>query len=638
MSDARHTHLARTDWVLALALVLLAALPRLCCLNLAEFKVDEAHHYRMAYQLTRGAWRWTGSTASLGGIPKPPLLIYVLGLPAAFTRDPRIVTGFLGALAALANGLFYLTLRRVLGRPAALGAGLLFALNPQAILYARKLFTADLLPPLTTLFLAAGIALLQASRERLERAVVWASLTFALLMLTTFSPILLLPILALLFFERRQDLQPRHLLVGALALALPFLPYLFAVELRPLTLLEGTQTAPSPSPPLGLWLGSLFFGAPYPKRLIDLQGLAALLLAGNAVAGLLWLAGRARRQAWARFILVWVLLVPLLALIAPFPVKEHYLVILYPALFVLPASAVEWLHQRSNAGGWLLLLGIGFVAAWQGSHWLAILEDVRRGVEGYGTPLGYWWAAAEEARKQAEHHDVPEILLALQGDAAWDEQAAILDALLLDTPHRPVDGNEALVFPARPALLLVDTRVALADAAAGCTTDLQASRPASPFGGRYSYRLWSPEAVELFDCIGDLRRAESTWASGVQLLGYRTEKAPSEALVRGYLLWRTGESSWRPPEGQELHWFHHLLSREDERGWGQYDSAPWPSHNWNAGDRVLTTFAIEVVEGAPEQGLLLRVGQYTYPGMENVPVVDEAGNPSAYALDLMIID
>jgi hypothetical protein len=144
--------------------------------------------------------------------------------------------------------------------------------------------------------------------------------------------------------------------------------------------------------------------------------------------------------------------------------------------------------------------------------------------------------------------------------------------------------------------------------------------------------------VELFDCIGDLRRAESTWASGVQLLGYRTEKAPSEALVRGYLLWRTGESSWRPPEGQELHWFHHLLSREDERGWGQYDSAPWPSHNWNAGDRVLTTFAIEVVEGAPEQGLLLRVGQYTYPGMENVPVVDEAGNPSAYALDLMIID
>jgi hypothetical protein len=56
----------KKEWFYTLALIGLAAIPRLCCLDLVEFKRDEANHYRMAYFLTRGHWRWTGSTASIG--------------------------------------------------------------------------------------------------------------------------------------------------------------------------------------------------------------------------------------------------------------------------------------------------------------------------------------------------------------------------------------------------------------------------------------------------------------------------------------------------------------------------------------------------------------------------------------------
>ena len=43
----------KKEWFYALLVTVLAAIPRLCCLDLVEFKRDEANHYRMAYMLTR---------------------------------------------------------------------------------------------------------------------------------------------------------------------------------------------------------------------------------------------------------------------------------------------------------------------------------------------------------------------------------------------------------------------------------------------------------------------------------------------------------------------------------------------------------------------------------------------------------
>jgi 4-amino-4-deoxy-L-arabinose transferase-like glycosyltransferase len=71
-----------------------------------------------------------------------------------------VLTGFITALDALAVGGLYLCCRRGLGEAVALVAALLFAVNPLAVHYARKIWAPDLMPPFTVLLLAGLLAAL----------------------------------------------------------------------------------------------------------------------------------------------------------------------------------------------------------------------------------------------------------------------------------------------------------------------------------------------------------------------------------------------------------------------------------------------------------------------------------------------
>ncbi len=631
----------RRDWLIALALVLLAALPRLYRLDLAEFKLDEANHYRMAYELLRGGWRWTGSTASVG-FPKPPLFVYTLALPLAVTCDPRVVTGFLGVLAALAAGGFYLALQPRMGRKAAAGATLLFAFNPQAVLHARKLFTADLLPPLSALFFWASLNLIAAPSRRVGRAAIWAAFSFALLLLTTFSPLILAPVLAFAFWRRRSDLTPRAWWGALAALGLPFVPYLIAVRSDIVSLLtalftnaQGETSAAASTfsaPPLIRWMLNLLWGTSYlPGWLGWMVGLflAGVTLAG--AAGLIWAAWR-QGADWARVILLWVGLCPLLMLglsfVTPVQMQAHYLVVLYPVLFALPGAAIAWAERRSSLWGRAALLLLMGVAVWSFAFWDDTLEDVARGVEGYGTPLGYWRRAAKQARDFAAEHDA-EVLAYVPGDQPWDEQAAIFDALLCDTPHRVVNGHTTVVLPSHPAVFLVASDVESSLALVSpCTRGLDTRLAASPFGGAYSYRLWTPQS-SIQACL-DLTPAEGVWASGARLLGYAIEGSPEPgATLHVTLAWE----ATRGPVAADIHWFNHLVATDGQR-WGQFDGAPWPGERWRGGDRVLWRFDLPIADDAPPPPYALRVGQYTYPDFEGIPVVDDAGAPRADAVEI----
>jgi hypothetical protein len=627
----------KQDRVYALTLSILAALPRLYRLDLAEFKLDEANHYRMAYFLTRGAWRWVGSTSSIG-FPKPPLFIYATALPMMLSRDPRVITGFLGILAALAAGAFYLVLRRFFTRQAAFGAALLFALNPQAVLYARKLFTADLLPPLCTLFLVAGIAFLESSRQRAGWTAILVAFAFALLVLTTFSPLLLLPALGLLFLERRRDLSPLHWLGAIAALVLPFVPYLVAAMGRiPDALAQSRDTSSSTSLSVLLnWMWELLYGSPWPGSIVSIAGILSVILAALSLVGLLFLLNEAQRKEqgkWARFFLTWVCLSPLLALILPVEVHAHYLVILYPLLFVLPAAGVECAARKVSALGWLALLFLGVVSIWQARVWGDILQAAAAGSEGYGTPLGYWQRATDQACALAEQQDAEEVLLIMPGDQPWDAKANILDALLSDTPHRIVDGYTTLLYPLHPAILLIASEVeASATLTFPCTQDLKSDLVASPLGGAYHYRLWSPAHTDASSCTQALSPAAAQWASGVRLLGYDVAGTTQPGgILHVTLHWQTTQG----PLETDVHWFNHLEDRAGQ-GWGQFDLVGWPATRWQPGDRVLLHFDLPIAPEAQPGPYLLRVGQYTYPDIENIPVVDDAGNPADYAVTLPV--
>lgn len=629
--------IAGRDWGYALILSILAAFPRLYRLDLAEFKLDEASHYRMAYSLTRGAWRWVGSTSS-AGLPKPPLFVYALALPMAVSRDPRVVTGFLGVLAALATALFYLVLRRFMGKRAAFGGALLFALNPQAVLYARKLFTADLLPPLCTLFLVTGVTFLEASRRYVRRLAMLTTFTFALLVLNTFSSLLLLPSLGLVFLERRNELSRRQWLEAGAVLVLPFVPYLIAVIPGiPAVLADTEKALLSPArPPVLSWIWGLLYGSPWPAKLLSVEGITAPSLAILSLIGLLLLLNKARNREkgrWARFLVTWLCLCPLLMFVMPVEMHGHYLVVLYPLLFVLPAAGAEFAARRASTLGSGALLLLGVTAIWQVQVVVDTVHAGAMGLEWYGTPLGYWWGAAQQARALAEQHGAAEVLVLVPDDHLWSEKANALDALFSDTPHRVVNGQTTIVYPPQPAILMITSEVeASARLAFPCTEDLKADLTASPLGGTYHFRLWSPARGDAFLCTQGLLPATAEWASGVRLLGYGvTGKIQAGASLHVKLLWKTTQG----PLDIDIHWFNHL---EDQAGrrWGQFDLVGFPAVHWQPGDRVVMHFDLPIVPEAEPGPYILRVGQYTYPEIENVPVVDVAGKPVAYGVTLPV--
>jgi hypothetical protein len=631
----------RQDWLYALAAIVLAAIPRLCCLDLLEFKHDEARHYRTIYLLTQGVWRWAGAGSSQTILPKPPLFTYTMAIPMALTHDPRVVTGFLGLLAAMAAGVFYLALRHFINRRAAFAAALLFALNPQAALYSRKLFTADLLPPLCALFLAAGAAFLVGPRQRTGRLATLAAFTFALVILTTFSPLMLLPALAVLFLERRRELKLVHWLGAGAALLLPFVPYLVAVMPNiPAALgnIGGTSISPAGSRPILAWIWGLLQGASWPENLLSVEGLVALVLAALSLAGLLLLLneGRKRKGSWARFFLAWLLLSPLLALMVPFEVHPHYFVVFYPLVFVLPAAGIELAARKANILGWITLFLVIAIAAWDVQSLSGILQTAASGAEWFGTPVGYWWRAAEQARSLTVEKGATEVLLIMPGDQEWNQKAYGLDALLSDTPHRVADGQTTIVYPPHPSVLVIASEVeASTEMAASCTQDLEADTIASPLGGTYHYRLWDPAHADAAACTDGLLPADAQWASGVRLLGYSVSGMPRPGETLHVAL--HVETTQGPLEA-DVHWFNHLEDQEGQR-WGQLDLVGWPAERWQPGDRILLHFDLPIAPDAAPGPYVLRVGQYVYHSpedLENIPVTDIAGNPADYAVVLSI--
>jgi hypothetical protein len=242
--------------------------------------------------------------------------------------------------------------------------------------------------------------------------------------------------------------------------------------------------------------------------------------------------------------------------------------------------------------------------------------------------LGQRWQIAERTRALVAREGAVEALLLLPDDRLWNEQANVLDALLSDTPHRLVDGDVAAVYPSHPAVLVIAPEVkASAPIVLPCTQDLGSQG--------YGYRLWEPAKVSATACADDLLPADAQWASGVRLLGFGVTGTPQPGETLHVALYV--ETTQGPLEA-DVHWFNQLEDQEGRR-WGQFDHAGWPAERWQPGERVLLHFDLPIAEDAVPGPYILRVGQYIYHSAENIdniPVVDEAGNPADYAFTLSI--
>ncbi|MCL4459496.1 MAG: glycosyltransferase family 39 protein [Chloroflexi bacterium] len=262
----------REGWGLRFELLLvgltlaLATYLRLAYLDFGQFRPDDANLWEIARNAFDQHRLLDRGMVSSIGVPNGPFQAYLLMLAMPFTSrliGPYIVVALLNVLAVAACWGFT---RAYFGRGIALIAALLFAVNPWAVVFSRRLLGNDMMPLFTVLLVWSLCDLITKGRRRdgvlpfLWLAILTQVYVVALVHLVT----------AAVGFALGLSRVPKRWFLGGVALfALLATPYLFGAVLPNLGNLRNV-TEPSP--------GTLA----YLSSRVDLDSLrAAFLIVGN---------------------------------------------------------------------------------------------------------------------------------------------------------------------------------------------------------------------------------------------------------------------------------------------------------------------------------------------------------------------
>ncbi len=679
-SDARRNGLGaagRVVWACAsepanLALwgvVLLAALTRLSCLDLIEFKGDEVGHLLRALRILEERRLPTvGSQASVG-IAKPPMMSLLMAIPLLFGRDPRLASGFIALLNVGAVGGCFLLARRYYNLRVALIAAALFAVNPWAIVFSRKVFTADVLAPFLVLYL---YALHAAIVDRAAWGWLVAVLSLGTMLLITFSPLPLALLLVVCVLGWRRQVRWRYLLTGAGLALLFFVPYLRAQlahlrdvkALAQMVLRGGSAAAPGPGAlqvatwlhsgrNLGALAGAAFTSfAPAHSPLRALDGVAALLF-GLAILGVIAMAAEAwvragRRVHRARYTLLALWLVVSLAVVSSgiVRVETQYLIILYPAGFMAMALVVDraWTALAACVGrhrSWARVvqsgLGavLGAVVIWQVYcvFYLFGFVAAHDTSGGYGVPLRSWLAITAMVRREAAATGVDDVWAIVEGtDISCEQTPAILSYLLgpeLEVTFLGQGGHEALLLPVgRPALYLLAREVSPpVEAMLGrLGAQERATLPASA-GSAAARVLLVPGHTpsELLSLVPQ-PIDEQMLDLGLVLLGYEwPADARPGSRVRFATFWRFEEIP-AAERGVVHSLLNHLLAADGQKV-TQRDGFGLPERHWRPGLMLVQWFEMEIPPEVPAGDYTLLTGMYRLSDLSRNSVVDESNTP-----------
>lgn len=648
-------------------ILLLAAGLRLTRLDLVEFKYDEATTARSALAVARQGRLPAVGMVSSRGPHNPPLMSYVLALPFTLSRDPRVAAGWMALLDVVAVGLAYWVGRSYFGWRVGALAALLFAASPWAVFHSRKIWTQNR-AALTLLFISAVLALVVRRKPWALTGALVAAGFLVSIHLGGLAFLFLLLIVTLLF---RRHIRLAPLLMGLVLVVLILSPYLLYdarhswSNLCAFVNLAGQEAQLDLQAPR---MAALIVGgyhledlagerhADFVASTLNLRWLDQVEMALLWV-GLAWLVARVGREALthrghlsqegaARLVLLCWFGVPVALLLRHVAlVHPHDLNMLYPVqhlvIALLLVNVVGW--GGRIAGKVLVAAVVLLVLALVGWHVylqqaLLTFVDTHDTPGGYGAPVKYALAAARRVEElQAGAGDAELITLLPGADPRYDGQAVVFDVLLGPDP-RPVDGRQALVLPARPAVYLADPR---AGPALAMLAEMGIEvAPALPLRGDsdavYRFFRWEVAPVTPpYPWEGDpvrwALRPGSGQASDVVLLGYdwSGDLQPGGTL-RWTLYWRV---EGLPSHGSDIHWFNHLVDEEGRR-WGQMDGVGFPASEWHVGDTVLTWFDITIGSDAPPAPYFIRSGMYTYPDIVNLSLLDAAGNPAGEFIEL----
>jgi hypothetical protein len=639
----------RITTIVLIAILILAVVTRIGWPGLTEFKYDEAQMYRSAVLLVREGKIPVDVESSLGGLPYPPLMTYILAIPLIFIRQPAADVIFLGVLGAGAVGLTYTLAARYYNARVGLVSAALFAAAPWAIFYSRKVWAQNI--PLLTLLMMLGLYAFVIKR-RLGGITAAAIVAILLTCIHLGNAVLLVIVgLVMLLYPKAlkesflaSSVQTRLSIFGATIIALllmlgltfPWLQNIVTGEMAGgFSELVSVNEKDSGFQPLeeiqlslmiatGNHFSALsgdqqqFYEAslPLPPQLALLDQIEVWLLAAGAIYVFLRAAYSVRRhQAHPGGAIPYVVLAIWLAVpivvwtLVRFQPQPHRYIALYPAPFLALALLIDhglaWITLKQGmraaraVGGVLAVALIGLMT-WQMVTYFTLLRVVDRTIinYGHGPAAELVWNAAREARRLAEPGNLPIVINSTGDDPETEGEAAAFDALLGDMDLRLIEG-EAVTLSTQDGFVQVYTR-ANADYA------IDVVPPADTSG----------EAVAQIENGIEFLRVE---------LGRDIEPG---RRVPFSVVWRV----WGLPPTYDDYSYSVQLFDQD---WLRYENINdhfLRTRNWHIGDLVLTSGVMRVPDNAPANAtyhLVLTLYMLDTAGnITPVSVIDIAGNPA----------
>lgn len=199
----------------------LAGYLRFAGLENAGFNFDEGYALELAANILEiDPFTATGLPSSVG-IFNSSAFLYLLTIPLLFNSDPLWATGFVALLNTLAVGVCYGIARRWFGLGPAIIATSLYALNPYAVIFSRKIWAQNVLSIFSVALLAC-LLLFQKGKRPWWGAT--AILIWAIAIQIHFSAAALLPVMAFSLVTGINRRNMRQLVFGGLLFLASFVP------------------------------------------------------------------------------------------------------------------------------------------------------------------------------------------------------------------------------------------------------------------------------------------------------------------------------------------------------------------------------------------------------------------------------
>lgn len=568
--------------------------------GVVEYKYDEARLSQLALDLAQGRHFPLLGMQSSVGFPNAPFNVYILAIPYFFTNSPVVATQFIGLLNVLSVGLTYVVLRRFTRPLPALIATLLFATNPWAVHFSRKIWAQNMLPLFALLIVYTGF-------EGFLRDQRWAYLAHLPLLAITgqihYGAFVMIP--ASLYFILQRRLS-RSLLASAVVALILFVPYVFGLVQvgldNPSAVQSTLSDTEADSSGLLSWQaieaaellvsGAEIHSLAGPEQfrnfldtIPDVVYPVFRLVGWGVAVSVIWLVARQPDRRHVA-VLIW-FATPIVAFTVSWTeFFIHYLIPMLPAAFIVLGLALNDLAQYRRV--FAITAGVYvFIALMQVLVWVSLLDFVDNTATpgGFGTPLHYLARVENEV-------DTTDVLVNLDGQPDGIAQSVVWQTLFNDRDRVRMVSSDTQIYPAGEAAVV---RV-------GCDGDRVF--PLRPGEGC----LTVEEQAAFLDA--GYTPLSDRFANGAALIGY----AWVERCL--FLAWESG-----PPVIEDYMFAIHLYDAEDNRI-GVADGLSLAGQDWHAGDVVVRRFCDDAV-GVET----VRIGMYTYDGTNfyGVDLVEVSG-------------